>query len=1201
MTKFTPAQAEAIACNAQEILVSAAAGSGKTAVLTERIVRHVSEGVALSDLLVVTFTKAAAAEMRERIETKLNDNGLSHHAALLPASDISTIDAFCAKLVRENFQKLDIDPAFRVGDDAELSLVKSLVIDEIFEAEYLEGNADFLDLADVYGGKTSDERLESLVIKLCNFLDSDPFPAAAARRAAAAFENIDDLAATPWARIAREELAAETDEALAAIDRAIELCNIPDGPEKYADRLYADAEMLENFRENPSPEKLIWGALPRITVKDGVDPELKERAQRIRNKAVKERMNKVVQSIFVASPEKMLADLHALAPRVDALMRLARRFSEAYAAEKRARNIVDFSDLEHFVVQILYPNGPEDMTPAPPDKIYHEVLIDEYQDSNELQDLILSAVASRRFMVGDVKQSIYRFRRADPGMFIKKYDSTTTHKIDLSHNFRSRPEVIDAVNFIFSRLMRRGFGGTDYDEKAALYPGRENYDDMPDLKMQIELFQNDSDDDTASTIVAETRVIAACIHELAARGYKHGDIAILTRSFSSIAGEVVEELKNHGIDAIADMNEGFFEQQEIKTALAFLRIADNPRQDIDLITVLTSPVYALDADELLEISRIEGRDFYDKARARARQTRNEHREHMSAAEHSLEAVTGFESEAGEHESAAEHSLEAVTGFEGGHREHMPAAEHSLEAMTDLGGESDGDSASESESALSAKLSRFFFDLENFRNAAVYMPVSRLIGFIFDTTNYPAHVANMPGGATRQANLRLLSERATDFESLSLHGLFHFVRYIERLIDAGGLSAAAAEPVQVENAVRLMSIHKSKGLEFPVVICAFLAKRFNTEDERLPMILHSSLGVGPYYIDTLLRTRANTLARTALSRLTRRENLSEELRCLYVAATRAEERLILTGRATATSEARWLDSLSALSYLDWIMPCVLNDDDGKFFEVRWHRGRVSEPAKNFNAEISQGEISDESFEEGSGETFSKVSPEKPSSERPSSSLLPSKLSISEIRRLYDITPDSSFREEPPPIFDAPEFIRGARGVTAARLGSIMHVVVEHIDFERHAGREGVDLLVRELVAKNFLDEEEAAAVERNKIEAFVSSPLGNRMKAAAKAGTLYREVPFVFALGAEKLYGDAGAGENILVHGIIDCWFEEEGRVVVADFKNDLIPKGVPLEQWAERHRTQLEIYREALGKATERTVSEVLLYSFARRSAVRLF
>ncbi|MCL1877981.1 MAG: UvrD-helicase domain-containing protein, partial [Defluviitaleaceae bacterium] len=832
MDNFTPAQREVITSDAPKILVSAAAGSGKTAVLTERIVRHVSENVPLSDLLVVTFTKAAAAEMRERIEKRLHENPqLSHHAALLPIADISTIDSFCAKLVRENFQKLDIDPTFRVGDDAELSLVRSIVIDEIFEAEYLEGNADFIDLADVYGGKTSDDRLESLIIKIYNFLDSDPFPALAARRATAAFENIDDLGATPWARIVCVELAAALDDAIAALRRAVDICDLPGGPFRYADKLRDEIEMLEILGRTlgalpPMPpqgdivpltpslgigkdsgegldfgeiygvfSRISWGALPRITAKDGVDAELKERVLRIRTKAVKERVNKIVARVFLASPEKMIADLRALAPRVGALMRLAVRFADAYAAEKRARNIVDFSDLEHFAIRILYPNSPEDMTPVPPDKTYFEVLIDEYQDSNELQNLILSAVASRRFMVGDIKQSIYRFRRADPSIFGKTYealggvDGDSGGRIDLSHNFRSRPEVIGAVNFIFSRLMRRGFGGVDYDEKAALYPGRESYPEgekFENLKMQIEILEDDGGDDddgeAVGAVVAETRVIAGCIREVLAQGYRQGDIAILTRSFSRIAGEVVEELKNHGIDAVADMNEGFFEQQEVKTVLAFLRVVDNPRQDIDLITVLTSPVYALDADELLEISRCEGRDFYDK----------------------------------------------VCG--------------------------------------SGKAKSFLRDLNIFRDAAIYMPVSRLIGMIFDTTRYPAHVANMPGGAVRQANLRLLLERAIEFEATSLRGLFHFVRYIERLIEAGGLSAAT-ETEQINDSVRLMSIHKSKGLEFPVVICAFLAKRFNTEDERLPLILHSDLGIGPYYINTVLRTRANTLARTALASLT----------------------------------------------------------------------------------------------------------------------------------------------------------------------------------------------------------------------------------------------------------------------------------------------------------------------------------------------
>ncbi|MCL1844365.1 MAG: PD-(D/E)XK nuclease family protein, partial [Defluviitaleaceae bacterium] len=536
--------------------------------------------------------------------------------------------------------------------------------------------------------------------------------------------------------------------------------------------------------------------------------------------------------------------------------------------------------------------------------------------------------------------------------------------------------------------------------------------------------------------------------------------------------------------------------------------------------------------------------------------------------------------------------EKVRQARSGHRGHVSAATHSLEAGCSL--------------LLHEKAANFLRDLKIFRDAAVYMPVSRLIGKIFDTTRYPAHVANMPGGSVRQANLRLLLERAIEFEATSLRGLFHFTRYIERLIEAGGLSAAAS-PVQIDDAVRLMSIHKSKGLEFPVVICAFLAKRFNTEDERLPIILHSDLGVGPYYINTALRTRANTLARAALARLTRRENLSEELRCLYVATTRAQERLILTGRANATSMQKWTDNLSASAYLDWIMPCVLDDSAQEFFEIREHRGEGLFDRSQTLSRTPRPDRADCRHAGSSGSApLQKNLHCENSNQNPlpqsHKNALPSKLSISEIKRLYDITPDSSFREELSPSFEPPEFLAGDKtgGVTAARLGSAMHVVTEHIDFVRHRTREKIEELLRELLAKNFLNIEEFEAIERGKIEKLIYSPIGERLKKASEQGRIFRETPFVLALDASKLYGDTGAGEKILVHGIIDCHFEEDEKIVLIDFKNDFIPHGTELNEWAKKHRTQLEIYKEALEKSTDTAVSEVLLYSFARGCDVRM-
>jgi len=1263
---FTPPQKAAINYDAAEILVSAAAGSGKTAVLTERIIRHITNNIGIDRLLVVTFTEAAAAEMKERVTEKIhqklsiNSNPnhmddfaggydddfaggygdvydidimhLSNQAALLATADISTIHAFCRKLVKEHFQMVDIDPSFRVADEAELGIIKSRVMDEVFEEAYSEeDNAWFLDLANVYGGKAKDGGLDALVRRLYSFLESDPFPLAAAARYAEMFSSTETLESTPWAKLAKAELESGLSGIIESLELAIDICHEPDGPEKYIDKMEENKAMIHALKKNltsstfsgiyPAFLQVDWGRLPAIREKDNVNAALKDRAQRIRDREAKTRLRDLIKGVFFAEPKKMYADLQALSPRVNAIMNLVARYSAAFAVEKRKRNLLDFSDLEHFAIQVLYPNGPEDMTPGSVAKSlaakYHEVLIDEYQDSNKVQDLILSAVARQRFMVGDVKQSIYRFRRANPGLFVEKYESflpveyksstdmqsytsRDSLRIDLSQNFRSRAGVIDTVNFFFSQLMSTELGEVVYDDAAALHIGAD-YPILPEDTfpgMWVELLdqssseeESEEEEEPVSAIVAETRMIAACIHEIIAtkrqvwdkaqekyRDCTLGDIVILARSANSLASDVVEELKSCNIDAIADVTAAFYEQIEVKTALAFLRITDNPRQDYDLITALSSPSYGFTPDELLMIKKkpVEGEapDFYDHLLAFASKPAN-HPETFNPV---------IASEAKQSSNTKDSTFYGLR-----HR----SAPHNDEGNG---------------SGLADKSQRFLSDLNAWRAAAVYMPISRLIGFIYDTTDYPSHA----GGEIRQANLRLLLERAIEFEETSFKGLFHFIRYIEGIYSSDGtsqVSGAVAPAEDMTNRVRFMSIHKSKGLEFPVIIYSFLGKRFNMEDERKPIIMHSNLGIGPKYVNLQKRTRSKTLAHYALARLTRRENLSEELRCLYVAMTRAKELLVLTGRTAnwASDMEKWSDAAaapkltayyrqSAGRYLDWIMPCLLrhqdgsgltDDDDNEIYEhparfdIRVHQGSVQfeapEPAKSTDALTEQS------------------APPLPIPITP----LPSKLSISEIKRLYDISPDSTPHQDSPPSFDPPVFLQtGAEeGINAMALGSALHTVAEHLDFAQHTTREAIEALIINLKSKNLLTMEAADAINRNKILTLANSQVADRIRASTN---VHRETPFVMAIPASDLYTELPpTNESILVHGIIDLYFEEPDGLVLVDFKSD--NPGSDEAVWARTHSTQLKIYKRAIEEATASNVKEVLLYTFTKGDVINFF
>ena len=1307
--KFTVAQQQAIDCDDANILVSAAAGSGKTAVLTERILRHVKSGVDIDNLLVVTFTEPASAEMRERITEGLQNAELYEQLFRLPVAQISTIHAFCSKLVREFFQVVDIDPTFRVADAAEVEVIRRQVMEELFESEYAqESNEAFVDLADVYGGKSTDGRLDVLVRKIYDFMESAPFPSVKANEYSQLFETCDQLDTTPWVAIVLDELSLGLDGAIEGIKQAIKICRMYGGPGKYEDKFEDELEMLNNLQdlvssgvvksmrsgldgvtpENakrafsgalvtrgktdfklfhyiPTFESLYnafcsidWGKLPSITKKDvDVDPDLKKRAQDIRNKAVKERITKLAKGVFFAPPHKMLSDLGKIAPRVGALMNLVQKFSHAFSAEKRAQNVLDFSDLEHFAIKILYPNAPEDMQPSDVIK-FHEVLVDEFQDSNEVQDLILSAVAHRRFMVGDVKQSIYRFRRADPGIFMAKYkqyaDGIAGTRIDLSHNFRSKPEVLDTVNFFFSQLMCEKVGEVEYDKSAALYPGHsldsypkfsgfcDNFDTMgaspskfeakhPDIKMNVEIldqaddsvdfdnddedaFENDQDrdDETPSNIVAETRVIAKKINEILTtfkvwdsgkndfRKCKLNDIAIITRGLAGVSGAVVEELKVHGIDAIADTNAGFLDQKEVKTALAFLKIIDNPRQDIELLTVLFSPIYALTADELLLV-----RNYPVRAKD-------------SDIGSKIEPVF----------------FDHVCTF----------VEDILGMVQDNEIFPSGTMHNNTGTALSActKLEKFLQDFTTWRELSLYYPISRMLGLIYNDTKYPAHVLTLPGGVIRQANLRILIELAIKFESTGNTSLFRFLTYMERLYSSdANISGAMAENSTGEiDRVRIMSIHKSKGLEFPVVICAFMGKIFNTDDARQPVVLHPGLGVGPYYVDTHLRTRANTLPRYSLSQLVRRENLSEELRCLYVALTRAKDLIVLTARCKdlAKSIEKWATVIGtdtvvlptyyrsgAKSYLDWIMPCLLRHrsaanlvthidfakktdvfDHAANFEITVHKmiAITQEGSMVDNIIPPEHEVLDEvnSFDIiDSPQAFQIL---EPYDKDLIGKAVPSKLSISEIKRIHDavVSPGSFFRARSITTdggdtlamssmitklnFDPPKFLSQKDGYTPAEIGTIMHLVVEHLDYSTCFTLQDVESLVARLLQMKLLLPEEASAISFPKIVELINSPLATRIR---NATAVYKEMPFVLKLPASELpsiyddMGDAG-DEEVIIHGIIDCYFEEDGELVVVDYKSDAYPEG---------HVTQLKIYKRAVESATGLNVKDVILYSFA--------
>ena len=1071
--EFTLEQKEAIDARDGQILVSAAAGSGKTAVLVRRILTLlVEEKVDIDRLLVVTFTEAAAAEMKERVGNALAeqlekspaDQNLLRQSSRLPAANISTIHAFCLHLVRDYFHLIDLDPTFRVGDQAELNLLQSQVMESLFEESYAD-NPDFGALVETFGGgKTRDIRLDELIRRLFDFVESQPFPEESVR----AYIDMFDTPSR-WFEIIKEEIARVLDAASAAVDRACELCRMPGGPEKYLLTFHEDEALLRHLRGSlDGGFKEIYEAFSafkfdtiytyRGKEKDGIDEDLRLRVKGLRDKDVKKRIERVRSRFLFANPEKMQSDIIRLRPVVEALLGLTMDYRSRYSAEKRARNLVDFNDLEHYAIQIL--SSPVAATLS---SKYAEVLIDEYQDTNEKQEWILSAIVSkRRFMVGDVKQSIYGFRHAKPKLFMEKLQNPDVRAIKLSKNFRSRPEVLDAVNFFFQRLI----GEID------LFPGREFLDqEFLDREFlaggfKAELHVTDQD---------EAAMIAERIRKL---DVKHGDIVVLTRSLR--ASGLTEELKQHGIHAVAETPGGFFETPEIMIALSLLRVVDNPRQDIDLLAVMR--LYDFTADDMLALRVLRDGDYY-------------------------ECLLASDSE-------------RVTGL--------------------------------------------LSDIDRWRKKAQILPISRLIGVLYEETGIFYRFGEMPGGAVRQANLRLLLEKAIAYENTSFSGLFHFMRYVEWLQTNESDEAAAMVLPEADDIVRVMTIHKAKGLEFPVVFVSRLGGQFNRIDERTGVILHPDLGIGTMYTDLEERTRSNTVPRLALSLLKQRESVAEELRVLYVALTRAKEKLILTGWASDLE--KWQDPLYDLHegkcYLDWLMPYALESQEA--IEVKFHTSPFPQ--------VPPLEITG-----AKGTGHGRAAPEGVQEQSPHG--LPSKLAISELKRIYalEASPESELVYEED-MFEAPLFY-GGEYVTPMRMGTVLHTVIEHMDLNDS----DIESLVESLVGRGLLTREEAGAVDIKRIIRFANSPLAERMRNAVQ---LHREIPFVVGLSPDEVYGSGLSEDTILVHGIIDCYFETaDGEIILVDFKTG------SQKMLEERYATQMKIYRRAIEAATGKAVSEALIYA----------
>lgn len=1316
---FTPEQQKVIELHNSNILVSAAAGSGKTAVLVERIIRMICEGEHPADidrLLIVTFTNAAAAEMRERIaagiaarlEADPGNDHIQKQSALLHNAQITTIDSFSLFLIRNHFNEIGLDPDFRVADEGEIKLLQQEVLGQLLEDAYAgkfvpddvptsrenrdredpsrEARERFHACVEYFcpGGRES--VLEQHILNLSRYAGSFPWPAEwlEERKNDYAAGDLDALLHSDYGQYLAERVSRVLQGCLEKLVEVKKLCELPDGPYMYGELTEAESEQLERLAAckdlKEQAAKVPAVTFGRLSSKkdESVDPAKRELAKSIRN-SVKDTLADLTEQYFKTPLELVVEQGKACREPLRMLLNLVLEFDRRLLAAKQERHLIDFSDMEHYALQILLKREKVEETGdagtdstgvkydiVPSDvaleyrQYFQEILIDEYQDSNLVQEYLLSAISGEaeghynRFMVGDVKQSIYKFRLARPELFLEKYDtyqeSGDLCRIDLAKNFRSRVQVVDAVNDVFSRIMSQEIGGIAYDDKAALYPGA-TYPatEDPAYGSELLLIRKPEKGDGAEGGSGEQRpdgargpvdydnvrqlealAIAARIKQLKGslkvmgkatgelRPVRYSDMVILLRTTSGWDEEFKKVLEQQGIPVYITSKAGYFGALEVQELLQFLRVLDNPRQDIPLFGVMQSIFGGFTQEEIARIRS------GSKGHSRKRMTLYEALKEV--------AQSGRMAEAGEEASAGESAGEETAGEETAGEETAGAGQYwqrALEAATvpeDM----------EPETELSQKADTFLQRIDHYRDLTPFTSIRDLLQRILDDYDYLNYVTALPAGSKRRANVEMLLTKASAFEKTSYFGLFHFIRYMEQL-EKYDVDYGEADTLD-ENAdvVRIMSIHKSKGLEFPVVFVSGLSKRFNMQDANQSLIVDMDLGVAVDYVDSGRRIKNKTLRRAVLSAKMKEDNLAEELRVLYVALTRAREKLILTAvldkaeekwelsRMTGQEKLTYLDFCEAGSYMDFLLPILpktgiavttLGTEDLAAEEIR-EQLRMGD-RRELLQRVTDGKTPLPGDPEENERKLAKLR-ERFAYAYPYPGLqkLYTKITVSELKIAAMAEKDeAAFHtfEEKEVVPYIPAFRREQEKVSGAVRGNAFHRTMELLDFSYlfmesglFAGcpgtyeeyRQGLDTDRLQERLKEFLQretaslrltEEYAQAVSLPKIRHFLEQELAYRMWRAFEQGLLYREQPFVLGIDAKRLDQDLPEGEKVLIQGIIDVFFIENGEIVLLDYKTDVIDS---LQALWNRYSVQIQYYEEALTKLMQLPVKERILYSF---------
>lgn len=1216
---WTKEQQAAIDSRGQTLLLSAAAGSGKTAVLVERIIQRLLDKehpVDITQLLVVTFTKAAAAEMRDRVAAALmnelskregqDDSArIERQLALLPSAHISTLHSFCQDVIRRYFYRIDIDPAFTIAGQEELALLRRNVLENVFLAYYEDDEkAQFLyPLADMFGNDHGDDVLMDTVGHMYDYSRSMPWPEQWLHNAAAVYDIQDDTSIDelPWCKPVKQQIRRIIKANIAVYDHCLlQMKKRPDfavATEQFA----LEQTMLQDVLLHDdwgNMRKLVMAIeFPRLKAVRNISDEDKvfwdtcksERA------AVKKEIMDAVQQIYFTVPEQEWIDgIRAMAPIMKGLVQLTADFAVAYQQAKQDKGWIDFNDLEHYCLQILldHSSTPEHNVPSAAAKelrqLYVEVLMDEYQDTNGVQELITHLVSTdtNRFMVGDIKQSIYRFRLADPTLFLDKYkafshdEDATQRCIDLSKNFRSAPNILEAVNEVFASAMTKEATDMEYGDREKLYAGRPSPSDSKWVGGPIEVHlldtadydngiaQEDEEERGLTAFEKESRLVAQRIIELKNSGvsiedkhdgmvplsYRH--IVVLLRSMAGKAEVLLEALQGTGIPAYAEQNGGYFAASEVQVMLSLLQCIDNPEQDLPMAAVLRSALCGMDAEGLSNL-RLAG--------------------------------------------------------DGTLWQNLPVYIASL----------DGDEKDE--------LQCFRDNLDTWRTFSRRHGVAELLQTIYSETAYYDYVGGMPGGSVRQANLQALYNRASQYETAGFRGIFRYLKLIDKMQDDGIDLAPAKVISENEDVVRIMSIHKSKGLEFPVVIIADMGKTFNRQDMQSLVLFHNKLGIGIKQYDPVWRMFCPTFIWSGIAARLAWESTAEEERVLYVAMTRARDKLILIGhsRRMLTDWQRWSSQTNPAqshSYFDWIMPVLANREECQLMEPAIGNGQDMECHSGLwqvilhhrirrlvmTAEVLQQEPRLQCLRQGiPSQTAVPDWMDAALSWRyghDKAVTTPAKFTVTEIKRQYGLLQtDNTLREETSlaaePLMEhrseedsfdqLPPWLQEEEETTSgAKRGTILHKVMQYLpvrpdmtaaDLRQHIARWEID---------GIFTDTEAKWVYVPAVLAFCQSDLGKRM---AQASEVRREYPFSVLFSGGTYLPDIEEGEEILLQGVVDCLFREGNQWILVDYKTDHLDTE---DDFRKRYAVQLALYKRAVEQISGVRVDQVYIYSFHLNTSI---